>query len=191
MMDFYEAYKNNPEMIEFYEEYKDDPEMLVVRSNRKGYMDILEDIFLVRKELDILEASPKEKWNWLHRCNLLSPAPLPVVEFYIQHGVEVNAQDMYGMTPLHYAMRERNAEAAIALLNAGANPNIPDRDNLRPLSMIGYTPERLDILKMMLERGADVNNIINENETILESWKPNHNSPQHDIEIYNMMLEYK
>ncbi len=54
-------------------------------------------------------------------CNLnsYSPSPLSVVEFYIKHGVDVNAQDCYGMTPLHYAMRAKNVDAAIALLNAG------------------------------------------------------------------------
>ena len=55
------------------------------------------------------------------------------------------------MTPLHYAMRGENAEAAIALLEAGADPNVPNRDNIIPLAMIGGMPERLDLLKLMLD----------------------------------------
>ncbi|WP_232507540.1 ankyrin repeat domain-containing protein [Neisseria weixii] len=66
-------------------------------------------------------------------------------------GVAVNAQDCYGMTPLHYALRVQNADAAIALLEAGADPNIPNIDNLRPLSMVGYTKDRLDVLELMLK----------------------------------------
>lgn len=46
-------------------------------------------------------------------CNLNSyPYPYPlallaVVNFYIENGVEISPQDMYGMTPLHYAMRTK------------------------------------------------------------------------------------
>lgn len=64
------------------------------------------------------------------------------------------------MTPLHYAMRSKNVDAAIALLNAGADPNIPNQDNLIPLSMIGYLPDRLDVLELMLEKGANVHFLV-------------------------------
>ena len=42
-------------MINFYEKYKDDFEMLVVRADREGRVDILEEIFLAKKRLNILE----------------------------------------------------------------------------------------------------------------------------------------
>ena len=60
-----------------------------------------------------------------------------VINYLINKGIDINAQDIYGMTPLHYALRSKNAEAAIALLKAGANPNLPNQDGLIPLSMIG------------------------------------------------------
>ena len=177
-------------MINFYEKYKDDFEMLVVRADREGRVDILEEIFLAKKRLNILEKTPKEKWNWLHSCNLLSAAPVDVVQFYIDHGVDVNAQDMYGMTPLHYAMRAKNADAAIALLNAGADPNIPNKKGLIPLSMIGYIPDRLDVLEIMLKKGANVNYLVNKSETILKSYKPKNNEDKL-FPIYELMSKYK
>ncbi|HDL6202557.1 TPA: ankyrin repeat domain-containing protein, partial [Mannheimia haemolytica] len=111
-------------MNELYEKYKDEPSMLVAIADGEGNIGVLEDIFLYKKQLAFSYVTPLERWNWLHQCNLNSyaPAPLSVIEFYIQNGVEINAQDCYGMTPLHYAMRAKNVDAAIALLNAGADP---------------------------------------------------------------------
>ena len=109
-------------------------------------------------EFDPLYITDPEKWNYLHRINRNAhkPAPLPTVIFYLDKGVEINAQDGYGMTPLHYAMQAKNGDAALALLDAGANPNIPNRDNVIPLGMMGAMPHRLDVLKKMLENGGDV-----------------------------------
>ena len=79
--------------------------------------------------------------------------PPPVtISYLINQGIPINAQDVYGMTPLHYAMRSQNADAAIALLEAGADPNIPNRDNVIPLAMIGMIPKRLDVLELMLKK---------------------------------------
>ncbi|MFQ1023395.1 ankyrin repeat domain-containing protein [Avibacterium paragallinarum] len=160
----------------------------IVAANWKGDIDFLNEVFTSGKE-DILKITPGDKWNWLHRSNLLRASPVDVIKFYIKKGVPVNAQDIYGMTPLHYAMRAKNGDAAIALLEAGADPNIPNQDNLRPLSMIGYMPNRLDILEMMLDKGANVDNIINENETILESYNPK-KYPFLNGEIYSIMKPY-
>lgn len=140
--------------------------------------------------LDPLEVTPNDQWNYLHTANIWRPCPLATIHFYLEKGVEVNAQDCYGMTPLHYALRAQNADAAIALLEAGADPNIPNIDNLRPLSMVGYTKDRLDVLELMLKNGGNVHNIINDNETVLESWKPSSVSSQWEIDIYELMKKY-
>ena len=110
--------KISPESVQkaldrFQELYDNDPELRVTVANRKGDLQLLEETFFVKKELNILDITPKEKWNWLHRCNSSFAAPLSVMEFYIKHGVEINVQDMYGMTPLHYAMREKNVEGQL------------------------------------------------------------------------------
>lgn len=105
------------------------------------------------------EITAKEKWNWLHKALLgfnANKPPQKSIRYLIEQGVDVNSQDQYGMTPLHYAMRGKNAEAAIALLEAGADPNIPNLDNVIPLAMIGGMPDRLDLLKLMLDKGGNV-----------------------------------
>ena len=43
------------------------------------------------------------------------------------------------------------------LLKAGANPNTPNEKNITPLAYINGMPEELDLLKLMLEKGGDVN----------------------------------
>ncbi|WP_328814666.1 ankyrin repeat domain-containing protein [Pelistega ratti] len=97
-----------------------------------------------------------DKWNYLHRVLCYFTPSLDLIKFYIDNGVNINAQDVYGMTPLHYALRGKNVEAAIVLLKAGANPNLPNRDNLIPLRMAIAFPERLDMLELMLKNGGDV-----------------------------------
>ena len=42
------------------------------------------------------------------------------------------------------------------MLNAGADPNIPDRDNATALAYINGMPEEIELLKLMLEKGGDV-----------------------------------
>ncbi|MEG9491161.1 ankyrin repeat domain-containing protein [Mannheimia indoligenes] len=120
--------------------------------------ELLEKLFK-QGEKSYLETSPKEGWNWLHKSLLGFESDEPsgkMVEYLISKGITVNAQDCYGMTPLHYAMRSKNVEAAIALLNAGADPNIPNQDNLIPLRMCIRYPDRLDLLELMLKNGGNV-----------------------------------
>ena len=140
----------------------------------------------------IVKANSNDNINFLnevHRILCYFNPSLELVRFYINNGLDINAQDKYGMTPLHYAMRSKNVDAAIALLNAGANPNIQNQDNLVPLSMIGYLPDRLDVLELMLEKGADIHFLVNENESILESYKPTSSEP-HLNPIYKLMMKY-
>ena len=57
---------------------------------------------------------------------------LQIMNELIRLGADVNAHDIYGFTPLHYAVLERNEGMITVLLEHGANPN--------PESRISYTP---------------------------------------------------
>ena len=139
-----------------------------------------------------LDITPKENWTWLHKIlSGFEYVPRVTIQYFLNKGVEVNAQDGYGMTPLHYAMRSKNPDAALVLLEAGADPNIPNERNIIPLTMIGGMPDRLDILEKMLKQGGNVHHLNGRNatRTVLESYFPEEG--EDDIKaIYEMMLRY-
>ena len=123
-----------------------------------GNITLAENLLKQHPQHNLLAVNSDKK-NWLHKVtDSMNPdEPPPVtISYLINQGIPINAQDVYGMTPLHYAMRSKNADAAIALLEAGADPNIPNRDNVIPLAMIGVIPKRLDVLELMLKKGGNV-----------------------------------
>nr|WP_259457819.1 ankyrin repeat domain-containing protein [Moraxella catarrhalis] len=123
-----------------------------------GNITLAENLLKQHPQHNLLAVNSDQK-NWLHKVmDSMNPdEPPPVtISYLINQGIPINAQDVYGMTPLHYAMRSQNADAAIALLEAGADPNIPNRDNVIPLAIIGMIPKRLDVLKLMLKKGGNV-----------------------------------
>lgn len=128
----------------------------IIGANWDGDIDFLQQM-ANEKQFDPLHITEVESWNYLHRANLINPSPKETIQFYIEQGVPVNAQDCYGMTPLHYAMRAQNVEAAKLLLEAGANPNTPNEKSITPLAYINGMPEALDLLKLMLEKKGNVN----------------------------------
>ena len=173
--------------------YKNDFGMQISRANRLGDIDFLQNAEK-EKLYDPLQITPSEKWNYLHRINIYNPSPPATVRFYLDRGVEVNAQDIYGMTPLHYAMRAKNGDAALLLLQAGADPNIPNERGTIPLTMIGHIPDRLDVLKAMLEAGGNVGYINpNGHKTVLEAYRfyeqPEYFEPAYQP-VIRMMEEY-
>lgn len=88
------------------------------------------ETMMVDNNLDYLEVSPADKWNWLHQLLMGFSEKKPSLEsikFLIDKGVPVNAQNSYGKTPLLYAMRSQNTDAAILFLENGADPNIHDK----------------------------------------------------------------
>lgn len=151
----------------------------------------LEDVFQNGKR-NILEITEAEHWNWLHKSLLgfepNKPSPL-IVNYLIGKGVAVNAQDCYGMTPLHYAMRAKNIDAAIALLNAGADPNIPNIENLIPLRMCIRYPDRLDLLELMLKNGGNVH-YFNGKDYLLESLKDFKGKDPAYSEFFELLEKY-
>lgn len=133
-----------------------------------------------------------EKWNWLHSAlidfNKETP-PRESIEYLIDKGVDVNAQDCYCMTPLHYAMRKENVGAAMALLEAGANPNAANLKNIIPLAYINGQPEELDLLQLMLGKGGNVH-FYNGYETILEGVKEHSLTNKKLLPVVDMMQKH-
>ena len=61
-----------------------------------------------------------------------------------------------GLTSLHHAARENGVETVEVLLALGADPNILDPQGISPLR-VAATNENLDIAKILIEGGADLN----------------------------------
>ena len=60
-----------------------------------------------------------------------------------------------GMTPLLYAARDGRMETARILLEAGAEVNLPDANEITPL-IIAITNNHPDVARFLVERGADI-----------------------------------
>src|SRR5690606_25858891 len=61
-----------------------------------------------------------------------------------------------GMTPLHYAARHDHTDVAALLLDAGANIEAREANEITPLLM-AISNDQLPTAYLLLERGADVN----------------------------------
>ncbi|MEB3755208.1 ankyrin repeat domain-containing protein [Acinetobacter sp. MD2(2019)] len=137
--------------------YEDDIGLQIVRANREGDIAFLKQM-VAEQQFDPRQVTEAEHWNYLHRTNLINPSPKETIQFYLDHGVPVNAQDCYGMTPLHYAVREHNYAAAKLLLEAGADLNLENIDGLNVLWQVFVKAPLLEdvaIINLLIEHGAD------------------------------------
>lgn len=67
----------------------------------------------------------------------------------------IDTQDIWGYTPLHWASARGNFQAVCQLLEAGANPNITNKDGCPPLH-ISARYGRLDCAMQLLQYGASL-----------------------------------
>eukprot|EP00929_Paragymnodinium_shiwhaense_P063737 TRINITY_DN31872_c0_g1_i1.p1 TRINITY_DN31872_c0_g1~~TRINITY_DN31872_c0_g1_i1.p1 ORF type:complete len:209 (+),score=32.12 TRINITY_DN31872_c0_g1_i1:79-627(+) len=74
----------------------------------------------------------------------------------IKSGHDVNAQDAYGWTALRYAVRNNHCNAALALLEGGADPNIASTSGRTPL-MSAAGNDLLQMVELLINDGnADI-----------------------------------
>ncbi len=74
----------------------------------------------------------------------------------IKHGGVQSQLPAGGLTPLMHAARQNSYEAAVALVELGANPNLKDPMGISPLR-IAISNGHLDLASQLLAHGADPN----------------------------------
>lgn len=57
------------------------------------------------------------------------------IKKFVAAGVDVNATNEFGNTPLHYAAAQNQVDMAAVLIEAGANPNVSNNNGQTPLSI--------------------------------------------------------
>ncbi|QCW01946.1 ankyrin repeat domain-containing protein [Natrinema pallidum] len=86
----------------------------------------------------------------------------------IGRGIDLDAQNNGGLTPLLTALEVENYDTAEVLLEGGADPNIFDNSGRCALSMAVTRGQRGGKLKMLLEHGADPTASDESGESVLE-----------------------
>ncbi|HEY7284068.1 MAG TPA: ankyrin repeat domain-containing protein [Vicinamibacterales bacterium] len=81
----------------------------------------------------------------------------PIVKALLAAGAAVDAKTSTGATPLMLAAGAGDAQAVAALIDAGANVNAKENDRWQTPLIFATANDRLDVVKLLVARGADVN----------------------------------
>lgn len=113
-----------------------------------------------RKSLDeLVLLSPKKLGKMLSDTYSNTPWESEYIKDLLYAGADPNIDndDFYGQTPLHYAIHD-DIEIIILLLEAGADINTRDNLEQTPLHYAvdsRYTPD-MNVIKLLLASGADI-----------------------------------
>jgi len=92
---------------------------------------------------------------------------IEAVKQHLAAGVDVNAKDGGGYTPLHYAVGEGHKEIAELLIEKGADMDAKNEAELTSLHYAAFTG-RKEVAELLIANGADVNAKEEDGETPLD-----------------------
>ena len=139
--------------------------------NRHGEGAIGAVQFLLEHGADV-NAQRDDLWTPLHLA--FNVGKLEAARMLLEHHAEVNARNDDGQAPLHLLSRfeprqdeDGGVDVARRLLELGANVNEKDKDDATPLHLASYY-KRLDIVQVLLDRGADIDIMNGQGKTALQ-----------------------
>lgn len=96
----------------------------------------------------------------------LAGGGIGVVDLLLSHGARINEQDNNGETPLHLFYDD--PVLCEALLDRGADPNLRNNEGLSAFAqLLDDSHFRADLLRRMIEAGADLKAVNTRGETVL------------------------
>jgi ankyrin repeat protein len=142
--------------------YTDRPEYKFFKALKNGSIESANE--LIEQGCDVHKLTDLEQWTYLHKMltspsfNIEDSSILKSIQFLLDKGLDVNAIDSYGNTPLLYAVRQRNVDGIRLLLENGADKLI-EHENLEGVSALRMSfigkNYSFDIVKELLGFGAD------------------------------------
>lgn len=111
------------------------------------------------ESLSPADVTPVERWNYLHKV-FMSPkaqASEEMVRHLLRWGVDPSLKDVYGNSPLYYAIRQDNVPAVRLLLEKGVDVNQHNAENVTPLKLaLSTTSVNLDLVQLLLDAQANI-----------------------------------
>ena len=146
---------------------------------------------LLNDGADITEVTQNEKWNYLHRA-LISITMVPSVEM-IRHlvklGVDVNAIDTFGNSPLIYAARLKKLDLITTLVQSEADINIVNAEGVSPLRQLLLSkPYDYPAIKFLIQSGADINQKIEKGLSVKEFAQTTSGGDPELLSLFDMKL---
>ncbi|HOI29530.1 MAG TPA: ankyrin repeat domain-containing protein [Melioribacteraceae bacterium] len=108
---------------------------------------------IIDKESSVVNQKDKTGNTPLHGAAIIGS--VPISEFLLSRGADINATNTMQSTPLHTAIENKQDDVAKFLIEKGANLNIKGRGGNTPLHAAAYS-NRKELAELLIYRGADL-----------------------------------
>ncbi|XP_070552784.1 ankyrin-3-like isoform X2 [Ptychodera flava] len=181
----------SPECLELLLQYGADPNVRNARgltalhvSCQEGNDRFVQLLLLYSADLNAKSQNPAKGDVTPLRCAVMEDEK-KIVGILLENGADPNEPDSRLNTPLHHAATQGNVEMAQILLRHNANVTALNESLNQPLHKACRFSHEPDMIRILLENGADPNALTDSGETPMMCviWKYGHISKEHLLEI--------